>query len=77
MVVASFFVACLALVMQKKEVEGEDKMPVHIISTTIGGKNGEPKRVSCDSLSRLFLCSYVCLLSGFVDFIQFRPWHVL
>jgi hypothetical protein len=72
-----FFVAYLALVMQKKEGEGEDKMSGHIISTTIGGKNGEPKRVSCDSLSHLFLCPYLCLLRGFFDFILFRPWHVL
>lgn len=30
-------------------VEGNDAVTGHIISTTIGGKNGEPKRVSAES----------------------------
>jgi hypothetical protein len=50
----------LALVAQKKEGEGGERVPGHIISTTIGGKNGEPKRVSCDSLSCLSVCLSVC-----------------
>ena len=53
---ACFFVCCLALVAQKKEGEEGERVPGHIISTTIGGKNGEPKRVSCDSLSYLSVC---------------------
>jgi hypothetical protein len=36
---------CFFLVVQKRE-EGGDPVTGHIISTTIGGKNGEPKRVS-------------------------------
>jgi hypothetical protein len=32
--------------MVQKREEGGDPVTGHIISTTIGGKNGEPKRVS-------------------------------
>lgn len=32
-------------------VEGNDPLTGHIISTTIGGKNGEPKRVGAESYS--------------------------
>jgi hypothetical protein len=35
-----------SLELQKRE-DGGDPVTGHIISTTIGGKNGEPKRVSC------------------------------
>lgn len=28
-------------------LEGNDPVTGHIISTTIGGKNGEPKQVGC------------------------------
>lgn len=32
--------------MSAAVIEGNDGVTGHIISTTIGGKNGEPKRVS-------------------------------
>lgn len=34
--------------MSAAVVEGNDAVTGHIISTTIGGKNGEPKRVGLD-----------------------------
>lgn len=43
--------------LQKKEGEGGDTVTGHIISTTIGGKNGEPKRVSYASLA---VCLSIC-----------------
>jgi len=60
---ACFLFVCLALVVQK-EGEGGERGPGHIISTTIGGKNGEPKRVSCDSLSCLYVCLSVARVFG-------------
>lgn len=35
--------------MSAPVIEGNDAVTGHIISTTIGGKNGEPKRVSTGS----------------------------
>lgn len=44
---------------KKKEEGGGDAVTGHIISTTIGGKNGEPKRVSF--FRGLFgFCSSLC-----------------
>lgn len=43
---AVFFCWFWLEVLQKKEEGGGDAVTGHIISTTIGGKNGEPKRVS-------------------------------
>jgi len=43
-----FFFPCL---LQSKEWEGVDAVTGHIISATISEKNGEPKRVSYDSLA--------------------------
>lgn len=34
--------------MSAAVIEGNDAVTGHIISTTIGGKNGEPKRVSTE-----------------------------
>lgn len=33
--------------MSATVIEGNDAVTGHIISTTIGGKNGEPKQVGC------------------------------
>jgi len=33
--------------MSAAVIEGNDAVTGHIISTTIGGKNGEPKQVWC------------------------------
>lgn len=44
-------------------VDGNDSVTGHIISTTIGGKNGEPKQVmhpfyvSCDEIR---ICDLIC-----------------
>lgn len=37
--------ACLFQEMPAAVVDGHDQVTGHIISTTIGGKNGEPKQV--------------------------------
>jgi hypothetical protein len=46
-------------------------MPDHIISTTIDGKNSEPKRVSCDSLSlvSLLVCMYACCVDVWMNVV--------
>lgn len=36
--------------MSSSLVDGNDPLTGHIISTTIGGKNGEPKRVGIELL---------------------------
>lgn len=36
-------------------IAGNDAVAGHIISTTIGGKNGEPKQVGIDNLLCLFV----------------------
>ena len=50
------FVLMFTLVTELQEmsapvIEGNDAVTGHIISTTIGGKNGEPKQVSTGSLN--------------------------
>jgi len=57
---------------EKKREEGGDPVTGHIISTTIGGKNGEPKRVSslrsrfCALFSRARCwCMAKCVCSAF------------
>lgn len=62
--------------MSAAVVEGNGAVTGHIISTTIGGKNGEPKRVCTlytsvslveDSMffNVIFLCNLFCLTSHF------------
>ena len=51
----------LCLLQHKVDGEGGDAVTGHIISTTIGGKNGEPKRVSYHFLSLSVLPACLCL----------------
>lgn len=50
--------------MSSAVIEGNDAVTGHIISTTIGGKNGEPKRVSTGStfLILFFFPSFLFIL---------------
>jgi hypothetical protein len=69
MVLCFFFLfPCL---LQKKEGEGGDAVTGHIISTTIGGKNGEPKRVSHASLA---VCLPVCRADVCVNAAAVSGW---
>lgn len=48
--------------MSPAVIQGNDQVTGHIISTTIGGKNGEPKRV------RMILMKYCkYLVDGFME----------
>lgn len=50
-------------------MEGNDAVTGHIISTTIGGKNGEEKRVSAKS------CNYVCILFHILESMDLKLSH--
>lgn len=58
-------------------IEGNDAVTGHIISTTIGGKNGEPKRVSTGSSFLIFhsIQSLLYLKIGKSDWlVQLNPF---
>jgi hypothetical protein len=59
--------------LQKKEGEGGDAVTGHIISTTIGGKNGEPKRVSHASLALSVCRADVCMNAAAVSAVEVVP----
>ncbi|CAN1230077.1 Shaggy-related protein kinase eta [Linum grandiflorum] len=56
---------CLLGVLQEVAAHGNDPVTGHIISTTIGGKNGEPKQVNSSvARSRLLFYASVCSVSA-------------
>lgn len=51
--------------MSAAVIEGNDAVTGHIISTTIGGKNGEPKQVRT--------CSFFLIFSFYFYLNMFHP----
>lgn len=54
--------------MTTRVADGNDPVTGHIISTTIGGKNGEPKQVTFFFVEYLFVSVSVSVLSRVLSF---------